>query len=55
MLAREYGVLPTVIRDLSAEDLAFVKLCADAGNQATTDFLRANPELMVFPTMPVRM
>jgi hypothetical protein len=51
MLARRYGVLPTVIRDLPHEDLAFVKLCRDAGDQALSDALRASPDAMVFPTI----
>jgi hypothetical protein len=53
MLARRYSVLPTVIRDLSHEDLGFVKLCRDAGRQAEEDGLRANPDAMVFPVVLV--
>lgn len=49
MLARRYGVLPTVIRDLDPEDLAFAKLCCDAGYQALADARAANPDAMVFP------
>jgi hypothetical protein len=53
MLARRYGVLPTAIRDLAPEDLAFVKLCRDAGDQARADSLTRNPDAIVFPVVIV--
>jgi hypothetical protein len=53
MLARRYHVLPTQIRDLDADDLAFVKLCADAGIDAARDAARANPDAMIFPVFVV--